>query len=249
MSRPDLAADDLVVTRGGHRLLDGVPFSLRPGELLGIVGPNGAGKSTLLRCLVGLIAPEGGGIRIGGTPLERLSGEERARLVGYLPQRFEPAWDVSVRDVMEIGAARAGGDADIATAIEEGELEPILTRRWSQISGGERARALLAAVIATRPPLLLADEPGASLDIGHRMALLERLRRYRAGAGVAVVMHEVDLALRYCDRILVLDRGRVALDAACRDAATDPVLDRVFGVRFHRVEIGETDGPVLTLVR
>ena len=249
MSRPDLAADDLVVTRSGHRLLDGVAFALRPGELVGIVGPNGAGKSTLLRCLVGLVAPESGSIRIDGAPLAGLSGPERARRVGYLPQRFEPAWDVSVRDVVEIGAARAGGRADLAAAIEEGELAPILDRRWSQISGGERARALLASVIATRPPLLLADEPGASLDIGHRMALLERLRGYRADAGVAVVMHEVDLALRYCDRIVVLDRGRVALDAACRDAAIDPALDRVFGVRFHRIEIGEADGPVLALPR
>ena len=232
-----LAAKDLSVRRGGRALLDGVTLCLRPGELVGIVGPNGAGKSTLLRCLAGLILPENGDVLAGGVPVRSLSSAERARLIGYVPQRFEPAWDYSVREMLDMGASRAMAPPGArATAVEENELEPLLERRWSRLSGGERARALLASVTVTRPPILLADEPGASLDVRHRHAALRRLRSYAEGGTVAVVLHELDLALRFCDRLIVLDGGRVALDAAVTHAATSPVLDQVFGVTFERLD-------------
>lgn len=245
-----LLASGLLVERRGARLLDGVELSLGPGELLGIVGPNGAGKSTLLRCLAGLIRPEAGQVTVEGRPIAALTGGERARLVGYVPQLFTPAWDVSVRDVVEMGAARAGiGPAGILAATEDHELGRLLDRRWSTLSGGERARALLAAVLVAKPPILLADEPGASLDIKHRLGLLARLRAYAGTRAVAVVMHDLDLALRFCDRILVLDRGRVVLDGPRDAVARDLKLDQAFGIALRRIEVGEIEGALLPLSR
>ena len=238
-----LAAGGLVVERTGRRLLDGLAFDLRPGEVVGIVGPNGAGKSTLLRCLAGLLAPDQGEVRLGGRPIAELPGRERAALLGYVPQRFEPAWDYSAREILEMGVGRvAGSRPHLPDAIREGELSSLLDRRWSRLSGGERARTLLASVVVTRPPVLLADEPGASLDMGHRFSTLARLRAYARDNAVAVVLHELDLALRFCDRLVVLHRGRVALDAPAELAAESPVLDEVFGVAFRRIPVGRDDG-------
>ena len=244
-----LVATGLVVERGRARLLDGATLELGPGELLGIVGPNGAGKSTLLRCLAGLVRPERGEVAVDGRPVVALAGRERTRLIGYVPQSFTPAWDVSARDVVEMGASRAGASSGIAAAIEAHELGALLDRRWSTLSGGERARALLAAVLVAAPPILLADEPGASLDIKHRLGLLARLRAYAGTRAVAVVMHDLDLALRFCDRILVLDRGRVVLDAPRDEAAHHPVLDEAFGIALRRIDVGEIEGALLPLSR
>jgi ABC-type cobalamin/Fe3+-siderophores transport system ATPase subunit len=228
----------LVVRRSGRAILDGVDVALRPGELVGIIGPNGAGKSTLLRSLAGLVELDGGEVLLGGRPLHRLSGPERTRLVGHVPQRFEPAWNYSVREILEMGAMRGpvASDARAAANVEH-ELEALLDRRWSALSGGERARTLLASVLVTRPPVLLADEPGASLDIRHRYSLLKRLRAYASESAVAVVLHEIDLALRFCDRLVVLADGRVAFDGPQAELARSPVLDDVFRVTFSRISV------------
>ena len=256
-----LVATGVTVERGRARLLDDAALLLGPGELLGIVGPNGAGKSTLLRCLAGLVRPERGEVTVDGRHVTALSGPERTRLIGYVPQSFTPAWDVSARDVVEMGAggagsparagsaARAGASAGIAAAIAAHELGALLDRRWSALSGGERARALLAAVLVATPPILLADEPGASLDIKHRLGLLARLRAYAETRAVAVVMHDLDLALRFCDRILVLDGGRVVLDAPRDEAAHHPALDAAFGIALRRIVVGEIVVALMPLSR
>ena len=235
----------LVVDRGGRRLIDGVSLTFAPGVLTAIVGPNGAGKSTLLRCLAGLLLPDEGEIRLDGASLSDVPGHARTRALGYVPQRFEPAWDYSVRDVLQMGADRVGfPGSQLDHAVEENELGDLLDRRWSRLSGGERARALFASVTVASPPVLLADEPGASLDIRHRYKLLGRLRAYAADRAVAVVLHDLDQAIRFCDRIIVLSDGVVAIDAPSAEAASSTVLDRVFGLTFNRIR---ADGPGVPL--
>lgn len=225
---------DIRVTAGDNALLRDVSLEFRPGELTGMIGPNGAGKSTLLRVLAGYRKPDHGTVTWNGRDLTSWSAAERGAAGGYLPQQGEPAWNYSVREVVALGAARAAGRAlPIDRLLAEHGLEALAERRWHQLSGGERARAMLAAVMATRPAIILADEPGASLDIRHRLDLVTRLKGLAREAVVVVVMHDLDLAARFCDRIVLLDAGRVAADGAAAQVVARPELERVFGVRFQ----------------
>lgn len=245
-----LVASALTVGRpdAPMRILDDVSFRAEPGQLIGLIGPNGAGKSTLLRCLAGLAAPTSGTVTLDGRPLASLPAAERGRRIGYMPQSFEPAWDYTVRAVLELGASRKPGAAlGIPAALAAHGLVDLAERPWSRLSGGERARALLAAVLVAEPPVLLADEPGASLDIGHRVDLLRRLADYAQTRTVIVVLHDLERAVRDCDRLVLMDRGRIILDGTANDVATSPILDATFGILFTRVSGGVQDVSTLSL--
>ena len=232
-----LSADGLFLRRGGANVLAGISLSLGPTGSVAVVGPNGAGKSMLLKVLAGILAPTTGQVRIGGQDLARLSGAVRARQIGYLPQHFEPHWDLTVADFVRLGAERAGsltkGVVEEITA--RFELAPLRGRRWSTLSGGERARVLLAMVLAVDPPALLADEPAASLDIRHRIDVVRSLVRRGTDRLCVVVMHDLDLAFRFFERVVVIDGGRVVARGRAQDVFDDPHLDSAFGVRFERL--------------
>jgi iron complex transport system ATP-binding protein len=188
--------------------LAGVDAVLEPGRITAICGPNGAGKSTLLQCLAGLIAPDAGAVLLDRAPLP--SGRERARRIGYLPQVGEIAWDLSVEGLAALGRLPHGdrGEAQVAAALAAVDLTGFARRPVSTLSGGERARALLARVLAGEPHWILADEPLAALDLAHQLALLAHLRvAADAGAGVVLVLHDLALAMNHADRVLVLERG------------------------------------------
>lgn len=245
-----LRAKDLVVTAGPRCLLDAVSVDLAPGSLVGLIGPNGAGKSTLLRALAGLLRPAAGGVTLDGAPLADVPPPERGRRIGNLPQSFQPVWDYTVREVIELGASRRPGAAlAIPDILHDHDLAGLSDRRWSQISGGERARALLAATLVAKPDVVLADEPGASLDIGHRLDLMRRLRARAQHGIVVVVLHDLDRAVLDCDRLVLLDRGRILCDGAAATVAVSPELDRVFGVRFERGILSSTMDSYLPIAR
>jgi ABC-type cobalamin/Fe3+-siderophores transport system ATPase subunit len=231
-----VAADDLALIRNRATLLADVSLSLGPTGAVAVIGPNGAGKSMLLRTLAGIETPTAGEVRIGGTGLARLSGAERARHIGYLPQYFEPHWDLSVIDLVRLGAERVErpGDGAVEAAVATFELAALRERRWSSLSGGERARVLLAMVLAVDPPVLLADEPAASLDIRHRLDVAQALARRGRDRLSVVVMHDLDLVFRFFDRAIMLNRGRIVTDGLTRDLIDDPRLDAAFGVEFER---------------
>jgi iron complex transport system ATP-binding protein len=213
--------------------LDGVSAALRPGEITAICGPNGAGKSSLLQCLAGLLAPERGDVRLDGTTLVELHLRARAQVIGYLPQSGEIAWDLSVRKLVALGRLPHGdqGEAQIDAALAALDLETLSTRPVSTLSGGEKARALLARVLAGKPRWILADEPLAALDLGHQLALIAHLRRAaETGAGVVLVLHDLALAMNHADRVLVLDHGRVAADGPPETALDPALIERVWGV-------------------
>ncbi|ACL56324.1 ABC transporter ATP-binding protein [Methylobacterium nodulans] len=248
MSR--LVAKSVTVKVEGRQLLDGISLDLEPGALVGLIGPNGAGKSTLLRCLAGLQSPSSGSVDLGGTALAALPPRERGRRIGYLPQTFQPAWDYTVREIVELGASRtAGAFARLPGLLRDHELAELADRPWSRISGGERARALLGATLVAEPTVLLADEPGASLDIGHRIDLMRRLHAYAADHIVVVVLHDIERAVRDCDRLILLKRGRIVRDGAAASVACSPDLDRVFGVRFGRRHLDPETDAVLMVER
>ena len=224
-----LAARELVLA--GR--LAGVSAELRPGEVTAICGPNGAGKSTLLECLAGLLPPDGGAARLDGAPVASLHPRERARAIGYLPQDGEIAWDLSVRNLVALGRLPHGdrGEAQVAAALAALDLEAFSTRPATTLSGGEKARALLARVLAGEPRWILADEPLAALDLGHQLALVAHLKRAaRGGAGVVLVLHDLTLAMNHADRVLVLDRGRPIADGEPAEALAPALIERVWGV-------------------
>ncbi len=217
--------------------LCGVSLNLRPGEVTAICGPNGAGKSSLLSCLAGLLAPASGKVLLDGAALSDLKPEARARALGYLPQTPEVAWDISVETLAGLGrlpwrTSEAEDAAAVEAALSALDLAAFAHRPVSQLSGGERARALLARVLAGTPRWLLADEPLANLDLAHQLALLAHLRACAGqGMGVLLVLHDLALAMNHADRVVVLDQGAVAADGPPDLALAEPVLAQVWGVR------------------
>ena len=229
--------------------LAGVTAQLRAGEIAAICGPNGAGKSTLTQALAGLLEADSGTVLLDGKPLTQIHPQQRARRIGYLPQEPSVAWDVSVRNLVALGRLPhrgAGGDeAAIERAMDALDLHPLTDRPASRLSGGERARALLGRVLAGEPEWILADEPLAALDLAHQLTLLSHLRaQAKRGTGIALVLHDLALAMNHADRVLVLDEGRLVADGAPEDALSTDVIEDVWHVEARW--LGEPSARALT---
>jgi len=236
-----ITADKLVVRRSRALLLDGLSLSLGPTGSVAVIGPNGAGKSTLLKVLAGIEKPTSGTVRMGDRDLASFSDATRAAMVGYLPQYFDPHWDLTVAELVRIGAERSrrlAGDA-IERATARFELANLGQRRWSTLSGGERARVQLAAVLVVDPPVLLADEPAASLDIRHRLDVIRTLTRRGGDRLSVVVVHDLDLAFTFFERVVVIDRGRIVADGPAKSLIDDRRIDAAFGVDFDRLKTSD----------
>ncbi|AZS20821.1 MULTISPECIES: ABC transporter ATP-binding protein [unclassified Caulobacter] len=242
---------DLSIRQGRKTVVEDATFSVKPGELVGVVGPNGAGKTSLLRAGLGLLPLLRGEARLSGQAVTSLAPTARARLVGYLPQDRRVAWNVSARMVAALGATDLPESEADAVAVERlarvgaGDL---VDRGVLDMSGGERAKVLLARMLATRAPLLVADEPVAGLDPDAQLLTLDLLRGEAAsGAGVVVTLHDLGLAARCCDRIVVVSKGRVVADAPPREALSRGVLADVFSLDGELIETAA--GPVLAARR
>ena len=252
----DLVAETLSVALGGRPVLDGVSARFRPGEVTAVVGPNGAGKSTLLTCLAGLRHPDSGRVSLDGAPILGLPPRQRARRLGFLPQTPEVAWPVDVETLVGLGrsphsGARGLSDADhaaVQAALVRTRMTGLAHRDVTTLSGGERARALLARVLAGEPSWLLADEPLAGLDPGHQLDTVHLLRDFasEAGNGVVMTVHDLGVALRLADRVVVLQGGGLIADAAPLDALTPAILARAYDVEAAIVA-GST-GPLIELI-
>ncbi|MCF7985904.1 MAG: ABC transporter ATP-binding protein [Thiohalocapsa sp.] len=239
-----LEAVGLTVDVGAKTLVRDLGFALGEGEMLGLIGPNGAGKTTVVKAIVQLMAHRGE-IRLQGRPLSQMSARERARLVAYLSQDDRLQWPISVFDLVALGRHpyrgswwRGGGapSAEDLAVIEEAlratDVTGLRDRRADELSGGERARARLARVLAVQAPLLLADEPVAALDPMHQLRVMELLRAHcNGGAAVIVVMHDLTLASRFCDRLLLLDSGAAVAAGTVSEVLTAENLERVYGIR------------------
>lgn len=241
----------LTARQGRKTVLDGASLSVSAGEVVGVVGPNGAGKTSLLRAGLGLLATTTGAAALSGRPVAQLKPHERARLVGYLPQDRRVAWNLPARMVAALGATDLADDAadglalEMLTRVGAGDL---VDRGVLDMSGGERARVLLARLLATRAPLLVADEPVAGLDPDAQLLTLDLLRaEAEKGAGVVVTLHDLGLAARSCDRIVVVEAGKVVADAAPREALSTDVLRTVF--RLDGALVETEAGPVLAARR
>ncbi len=205
----------------GSDVLRAVNLSVHGGKITGLVGPNGSGKSTLLRLLCGLLRPQQGSVMLDGRPLAAFSGKERARMIAFLPQSVNPAFSLSVFEVVCLGrypytgvlGALRGQDLEVARrCLRDTGTEELHSRDFMSLSGGERQRVLLASILAQEPRLLLLDEPTSALDIHHEAEVFELLRRLaHQGYGIAVVTHDLNLAAQYCGALILLSQDHTVL--------------------------------------
>jgi len=229
---PAIALRGLGAVRGGRRILSEVSLAIRPGEFVALVGPNGAGKSTLMRLAAGLLAPSEGEASLAGVPAHRLRPAVRAQQLAYLPQTRPLGWGISVEALIGLGRHALPRDPEaVEGALAACNLEALRRRRADTLSGGELARAHLARALAAQTLVLLADEPTAALDPRHALVIMQILaNRAAAGAAVLAAIHDLSLAARFATRVVVLREGRVAADAAPKEALSPGFLAAVFGV-------------------
>ncbi|MBU1383243.1 MAG: ABC transporter ATP-binding protein [Alphaproteobacteria bacterium] len=246
-----LALEGATARLDGRTVLDAVSLSIGAGELVALVGPNGAGKSSVIRALAGLLPLSGGRAALGGEDAAGLSARERAARAAYLPQERRIAWNLPAIEVAALGAPFLAADEAMARArqaLAEVEAGHLADRGVAEMSGGERARVLLARALATEAQALLVDEPIAGLDPEAQLMVLERLRgRARAGQAVLASLHDLPLAARFADRVAVMHEGRVVADASPLHALTPDVMEQVFGLTARWVE--GPDGPLLSAGR
>jgi iron complex transport system ATP-binding protein len=250
-----LTLDDVHVSLDGVRILAGVDLTLDRGETLGLVGPNGAGKTTLLRAATGLIELERGSIEVDGQPLDGFSRLDLARRVAVVQQLPEAPPSMRVDDLVLLGrnpylrllGRESRRDHAIAhEAMVRTGCDDLATRTLGTLSGGERRRAFIARALAQEPALLLLDEPTANLDPEAQSAIFETLRELAAdGVGVLVVVHDLTLAGAYCDRIALLDGGRVVAAGEPRAVLTAESVARVYGARVTVMQHPVSGAPVV----
>ena len=225
---------------GRQAVLGGVDLTIAPGECVGVVGPNGAGKTSLLRAALGLLRLTAGEARLAGRPVVGLSEAERASQVAYLPQERRVAWNLPAWRVAALGAVlspTAVAEQRGRAALERVALGTLAERGVLDMSGGERARVLLARLLAGEAPLLVADEPAAGLDPEAQLMVMALFRREAdTGKAVLTTLHDLTLAARYCDRLVVLDGGRIVAAGPPRGALTGEILAGVFGLEGSLVD-------------
>lgn len=240
-----LLAQDVTWTAQARRIVDRVTFEVVPGQLVGLLGPNGSGKSSLLRCVAGLRPLDSGLVLYDGEDLAGLSRRAAARAVAVVDQEAATEVDLRLRDVVGLGRAphhdRWGGAsaadaAAVGAAMSAVGIHDLADRRWSTLSGGERQRAHIARALAQEPRCLLLDEPTNHLDIRHQLELFELL----ASAAVTAVaaLHDLPLAARSCDWLVLLRDGRVVVEGPPAQALDSDVIADVYGVRAVVTPVG-----------
>ena len=241
-----LTAQGVSVRLSGSLVLKDISLSLSPAHLVALVGPNGAGKTTLLRALAGLV-PSEGVIGVGGDALSSLTLRERARRFAYLPQGHIVHWPLPARDIVALGRYPHGAtdparltqrDTEaVLRAMQATDVVEFSDRRVTELSGGERSRVALARVLAVEAPVILADEPTASLDPRHQIDVMKNLRLAAdKGALVILVTHDLGLAARFADTILVLSEGRLVSQGAPAEALSEQTMAEVFRISAYRAE-------------
>lgn len=245
-----LSARNLSIELNGTSIVKELSLDVHGGELVGLIGPNGAGKSTLLRALAGVIPTSGGEIELLGQSLQSYTPEQRAQKLAWLAQSGPINWPLSVERLVALGRTPHQSAWQRATKQDSDVIERILLetdcvtlrhRDATSLSGGERARVLLARALASEPEILLADEPVAALDLAHQLQTMVLLRNFaQAGKACLVVLHDLSLAARYCDRLILMDAGEMVSAGATQEVLTVESLRSVYGVE---AEIGSGDYP------
>ncbi len=232
---------DVHVSYRGREALRGVSMRVEEGEVVSIVGPNGAGKSTLLKCIAGIVRPQRGRVVYNGVNILSLDERRRAKIVGYLPQHIPIVFPLTVYETVLLGRIHSFNvrpskvDLDVVERVMmEFGIDGMRHRYINELSGGERQRVHLARVFAQDPQIVLLDEPEANLDVRYQLEILERARRWAKERGRVVVMaiHDLNLAARFSDRVIVLNGGKVVAEGAPEEVLVPDLIERVYEVKL-----------------
>jgi iron complex transport system ATP-binding protein len=235
-----LKAMDLSASIGRTKILDEVSVNFGAGELVGLIGPNGAGKTTLLKCLLGLLKPDSGTISLDGRALPAWSRSEVAKRLGYLAQGAPCHWPMTAERIVELGRLPHAGSGrelnsqtlpSVSAALEKTGTMHLRSRVVTSLSGGERTLVMIARCLAGGAPLLLADEPVTGLDPRHQIEIMQTLRAQAAGpGGVVAVLHDLNLAARFCTQLVLMHQGRIVSEGAPDQVLTSEHLANVYGI-------------------
>jgi len=249
---PRLVAIGITVVRGSRPIVDNAELTLNAGELTILAGPNGAGKTTLARAMAGVMAAEGS-VAFDGINLRDMKPRARARAMSYLPQGHEFHWPMRVDSIVALGREPHADPFSqtsvkdriaIERAMEATAVGEFSSRLITTLSGGERARVAIARALATEASVLIADEPTTSLDERHQLIVMDLLQRIaHQGTAVLAIIHDLALAMRFADRVVVMNEGRVVANDTPSLALTPERIAEVFGISVNRVET--PDGPLL----
>jgi iron complex transport system ATP-binding protein len=247
---------DIAFSYDGARVIDGVSFSVADGEFVGVIGPNGSGKTTLLKLLSKVLHADSGSIRIKGREISRISNRELARTIAVVPQESNVLFPFTVREIVlmgrypHLGALAFERQEDMRIAEEmmkTTDVAQFAGRLITEVSGGEKQRVIIARALTQEPAAMLLDEPTAFLDIKHQMEVHELLKSLNEKRGMTImcISHDLNLAARYCRRLILLDRGRVAADGTPREVLTQENISRVFGVNALIQQHPRTGAPIV----
>ncbi len=236
-----LQAEDLSLGYKRKMVVEGFNASIPQGSVIGLIGPNGSGKTTLLRAFSGLIKPMHGKILLDGHTLTNIPARKRAQLIGWVPQREKLAWPLTVKEVVSLGRAPYRGwllpltendQQVIEQAIHFTDLQDLTDRSVEELSGGEFQRVLVARALAQEPRVLLLDEPNASLDIHYQIQVMDLVRELVAQRGITAVIaiHDLSVAARYCDSLILMQHGRKVCAGKPEDVLTPEHMRKVFRV-------------------
>ncbi|MFK7789007.1 MAG: ABC transporter ATP-binding protein [Phycisphaeraceae bacterium] len=255
MASPDaiISVDQLRFGYDATPVLAEVSATLRPGKVTALVGPNASGKSTLMRLMLGLLQPWSGSVDMGGQSIASLTSADRAKRVSYVPQRPGVRFAFTVRQVIAMGAnglSRRDAARTVDHAIEQAGLSSLADRVLMELSGGQQQRVLLARAevqSASSGQAMLLDEPGSNLDLKHRHEMMQRLRQLaQDGLAVLVVLHELDLAVRYADEAWLMDAGRLVAAGPWDTVLTPTILNPVYDLELEQIDRGD-DRPLLVV--
>lgn len=250
---PIVALRDVGLQLEGRSIITRVSLEVFPGEVLALVGPNGAGKSTLLSLMSGDVVPSTGAALLAGKEASKYRPDEAARLRSVLMQSNTVSFPFTVREIVEMGRApwartpHISGDTEaIATALELADVSHLRHRRFTQLSGGEKARVSFARVLAQRTPLVLLDEPTAALDLRHQEDVMTTVRNLaRDGTAVVVVVHDLSVAAGYADRVAMLVEGGLDAIGVPTDVIDAARVSRVYGVAVDIELVGSPPRPII----
>ncbi|MFC2054100.1 ABC transporter ATP-binding protein [Chloroflexota bacterium] len=236
-----LQASKLSLGYNGHAIVQDLNLGIPSNTIVGLIGPNGSGKTTILRALAGLLTPQDGKVLVEGESISELDSKKRARRIGWVPQRESLTWSLSVEETIQLGRAPYRGwflpytakDHRIVDwAMDITELNDLRDRPINKLSGGEYQRVLIARALAQEPEILLLDEPTANLDVHHQIQVFDLVQSLveRNELTVVVAIHDLNLAVRYCDQLILLHRGQLIGIGKPEIILTEDNLQSVFGI-------------------
>lgn len=251
-----LTLSDLRLDLSGRAILDGIALDIAPGRVTALIGPNGSGKSTTLRAMAGLVSPDSGGVSLNGTPLPQMSRREIARALAFLPQSPILPEGITVRGLVERGRTPHLGSfrpmtatdrAVVDRALDRTGLTALAPRRAATLSGGQRQRAFIAMTLAQDTPVLLLDEPTTFLDLPYQIEVLRLVRALNQDSGQTVVMvlHDINLACRFADRVVGIRAGQVLFDGTPEDVVTGASLEALYGCPLTVIPLPDGRGPMV----